>query len=306
MRTRIMLLPGSEMGEYNCACFERILTDISAAFGHSFSMMRGKGEGGRWPDSVIAQCEESQGILLGDADCPAAGALYDALDLPLRVRSICVPEALCARHEAPSRIYIGTVLSLDQETLRRALQCAFAFAREEDARILHIAPTGSASREEWEAGIRVQCACNPLLPVDAAAAPDMVKALVRQPNRLGLILCPPYAGSILDAAATALCAHPEIVFDSVLDEDMAVFAPYVPPMEEAEVFSPLAAALAASRMLRASLHLPREAACLDAAIENVLANQAFGAAQQSEQNTIDLICEQIAVAGELMGKGSLG
>ncbi|MBR1584499.1 MAG: hypothetical protein IJ662_03045 [Clostridia bacterium] len=307
MRARILLLPGSAQGEAQCACAEQLLTDISAAFDHSFSLIRGK-LGPDISEKTIEECESSQGILLGDADCAGAAALYDALDMPLRIRSLCVPEALCARHESPVRLWLGRVLSLDDGTLRAAMSGAFHFAREEDARLLHVAPAG-AIRADWTAAVRAQGAATPVISVDAIDAPDAVSALIRNPGRLGLMLCPPYAGSILEAAATALCAHPEMIFDFAEDESIGIYTPHVPAPEEgaADQAPPFAMALAVSRMLRVSLRLSREAACLDAAIQNVLANSYLmrRGGQENERSSLDLICEQIAVAGELMGKGGI-
>ena len=305
MRARIMLLPGSEQGEIQCGYAERLLIDISAAFDHTFSLMRGKLEE-PVPEKTLEGCESSQAVMLGDAACPAAQALYDALALPLRIRCLCVPETLCGREETPARLWIGTVLSLDSETLREAMQAAFQFAREEDARILHIAPAG-ASKGEWTTAVRVQGASNPLISVDGMSAPDAAAALVRQPGRLGLLLCAPYAGSMLEAEATCLCPHPEVMYDIAPDTEIGVYAPHPTPADETGMPSPFAAALATARMLRYSLHLTREAACLEAAVQNVMANgwQAQEGTETQASTPLDRICEQIAVAGELMGKGGM-
>lgn len=307
MHAKILLLNGSQRGETLCACAERLLTDISAAFDHTFSLYRGKiGEKSRadqgevLTEKTISTCENSQAVLLFDAGDDGVQALCDALDLPLRIRSVCIPEAICGRHEKPMRVWLGTVLSLDDETLRRAMQSAFRFAREEDARLLHIAPTG-ATREDWVAAARVQGASDPAVSADAISAPDAMADLIRQPARLGLVLCPPYAGSILEAAVTALCPHPEVLYDFAWDEEIGLYAPCC---AEETGDSPFSAAMAVARMLRMSLHLSREAACLDAAIQNVMAN----CPDQDDENmpsALDRICEQIAIAGELMGKGGI-
>ena len=42
MHAKIMLLPGSARGEALCRCAEQVLTDVSAAFQHSFSLLREK------------------------------------------------------------------------------------------------------------------------------------------------------------------------------------------------------------------------------------------------------------------------
>ena len=302
MHARILLLPGSPQGTLQCEYAEQILTDISCAFDHSFSLIRDKLDG-PVSDKILQDCENSQGILAGDTGCPGFSALLDALDMPLRFRSCCVPEALCRRHEKPVKMWLGTVLSLDQDTLRASLQAAFRFAREEDARILSVAPAG-AMKAEWEGALRAQAAANPLVAVDRIDAPEAAAALISRPERLGLLLCPPYAGSILEAAATAACTHPEILYDFSADESMGIFGPCLPVSPEEEPL-PYAMALAVARMLRFSLHLSREAACLEAAVQNVMANQEPEQTAENGRPPLDLICDQVSIAGELMGKGGI-
>lgn len=302
MHARILLLPGSPQGTLQCEYAEQILTELSSAFDHSFSLIRGKLDD-PVSDKTAKDCESSQGVLLGDALCPGAPALLDALDMPLRIRSFCVPEGLCRRHEKPVKMWLGTVLSLDEDTLRDALSAAFRFAREEDARILSIAPAG-AMKAEWDGALRAQAAANPLVAVDRIDAPEAAAALLRRPERLGLLLCPPYAGSILEAAATAACGHPEILYDFSTDASMGLFGP-CPTAAEEEAALPYAMALAVARMLRFSLHLPREAACLEAAVQNVMANHDPDQASENGRPPLDLICDQVSIAGELMGKGGI-
>ena len=103
-----MLLPGSARGEALCRCAEQVLTDVSAAFQHSFSLLREKiGEQSlqayqeSLTEEAVAACEKCRAVLLGDGEGPGTEALYDALNLPLEIRSFCVPDALCGRHEPP-------------------------------------------------------------------------------------------------------------------------------------------------------------------------------------------------------------
>lgn len=297
MLAKIMLLPGSEKGNQSCEYVEQLLTDIAGAFDHTFAMNRGK-IGAEGSDQTVGGCESSQAVFLGDARCPGETALCDALGLPLRIRCLCVPEALCGRHERPVKLWFATVLSLDDETLRDAMAAAFRFAREEDARILHVSPAGGI-KTAWDAAIRVEAAANPLISVDPIGAPEAAEALVARPDRLGLLLCPPYAGGILEAAATAACPHPEAIYDLAPDEASGVYAPFAAESADAGL-SPFAAALAVARMLRYSLRLPREAACLEAAVQNVMANND---GKTDGLTLLERICDQVSVAGELMGKG---
>ena len=314
-----MLLPGSEAGERLCAYAEQLLTDVSAAFHHSFSLMREKiGEKSTQEyhealtEETVEACRKCQAVLLCDGTCEGARELYDALDLPLRVRSFCVPDALRSRHEAAVSLWVGTALSLDQETLRRAMRAAFAFAQEEDARLSHVSPAG-ASKPEWEAAVRVQEVAFPQVSASAFTAPDAVTGLIAAPGRMGLLLCPPYAGGILSAAATALCSQPALIHDMAWDETIGVFAPYLPPAQEMdEEINPFGLVYAVIHMLKHSLRLGREAACVEAAVNNVLSSgwrtpdqASSGASAVGGEAIINLICEQISVAGELMEKGGI-
>lgn len=319
MHAKIMLLPASAPGEKLCGYAEQILTEVSAAFRHSFTLKREKiGEksvaayGEPLTDEAVEHCLQCQAVFLCDAECPGARDLYDALNLPLRIRSFCVPESLCGRHEAPVTLWLAQALSIDADTLRDAMHSAFTFAREADTGLSHVPPAGN-SRQEWEAAIRVQEAGFANLSVSAFSAPDAMTALIASPNRLGLMLCPPYAGSMLHAAATALCNHPEMMHDAAFDGEMGVYAPCIPQHLEMDAdLSPFATALSVGALLRYSLHLSREAGCVEAAVNNVLSSgycpmdpSAPVENQKSSQELVDLICEQIAVAGELMVKAGI-
>lgn len=314
-----MLLPGSEPGKKLCSYAEQILTDISAAFDHTFSLMREKigdlsldAYQEALTDETVSACQKCQAILLCDAECPGALDLYDALNLPLRIRSFCVPDALCGRHESPVSLYLAQMLSIDQETIQQGMQAAFQFAQEEDAKLTHVAPSGT-SRDDWESCARVESLSHPEVSASALNAPEAMTALITSPNRLGVLLCPPYAGGMLHAAATALCSQPAMMHDLSFDDQIGVYAPVIPQsMEMDEELNPLAIAWAIAKMLRYSLHLSREAGCLEAAISNVLSAgwrtpdlSKPGAPRVGSQAIVDLICEQITVAGELMVKGGL-
>lgn len=314
MHARIMLLPASPLGEKLGRYAEAILTDVSAAFNHSFSLLRGKiGEKSiaayqePLTDETIDACQKCQAVFLCDADCDGAQDLYDALDLPLRIRSFCVPDALCGRHESPVNLWCGHMFSVDADTLRRGMQSAFRFADEFGARMTAVSPSGNA-RAEWDAAIRVQKTMLPGVAYLGLSAADAITSLIQVPGRLGLLLCPPYAGSIFDAAATSLCPLPGMMHDAAFDESMGVYAPCIPAdMQPTDEINPFATALSVAALLRFSLKLGREAACVEAAVNNVLsagwrtADIAMGGAPKaSGQAIVKLICEQISIAGELM------
>ena len=317
MRARIMLLSGSKRDAVNADFAEKILIDISAAFGHSFSLMREKiGEksmtasGEAFTDQAAEACQQCQAVFVCDADVEGIQELYDALALPLRIRSFCVPVSLCGRHESPVSLYVGSALSLDEETLRQAMRDAVLFCQEEELRLCSVAPTGAA-KADWEANLRVQETMCPQISASPLSAPDAIREMITVPERMGLVLCPPYAGSILLSAGTALCNHPSVIHDLAVDEEMGVFAPYLAPEDENP--SPVAAALTVAKLLRYGLRLPTEAGCVEAAVNNVISSgwrspqqESPGEAAIAAQGMLELICEQITVAGELMNRGGLG
>ncbi len=298
-----MLLSSGKQEEASCACASRLLTDVSSAFGHSFSLAEGKME-----KEAFAACADFSAVFAGSSENPALQGLLDELGMPLLIRSFCVPESLCARHEAPATLYVATVLSLDEETLQSACRAAFQFAQEQDCRLCSVTPSG-ASRQDWEANIRAHEGLFPQVPSVSMTGPEAISAMITAPERIGLMLCPPYAGGMLNAAGTALCSYPAVMHDMAFDAEIGVYAPYALPEDDAP--QPFSAALALAKLLRFSLRLPREAACVDAAVNNVLtahsrALREGGEAAPDPEKSLDMICEQIAVAGELMQRAGLG
>lgn len=304
-----MLLTSSPQDEINAAYAEKILIDLSAAFDHTFSMMQGK-IGAQslsayqepLTEKTIAACQQCQAVFSCSAEAQGMQALYDALNLPLLIRSFCVPEVLCKRHEKPVKLYVGSVFSMDGDTLRQAVQSAFSLAQETDARLCHVTPAGKSSAD-WEAAIRVQETITPLISTTAVTAASAISSLITAPERIGILLCPPYAGSIMLSAGLALCTHPGVIHDFSFDEGIGVYAPWV--SQDASVESPFAAAMAVAKMLRFSLKLFKEAACLEAAISNVVVGgweTGADGAPLSGQEVVELIGQQIAVAGEMMNR----
>lgn len=308
-----MLLPGSARGEALCRCAEQVLTDVSAAFQHSFSLLREKiGEQSLQAyqepltEEAVSACEKCQAVLLGDGEAPGTEALYDALALPLEIRSFCVPDALCGRHESPVSLWIGRVLSLDAETLEGAMESAFRFAQEAEAHITAVAPQGAA-KAAWESAVQAQAARRLGVRVSSLSAPEAARLLVIDPSSLGVLLCPPYAGGIFSASATALCAQPAVIHAAAFDAEAGVYAP-CPDGEEAEdTLAAFAMVRAVANMLRFALGLSREASCVEAALNNVFISARKGAdwaeaSPVTPEQIVSRVGEQIAVAGELAGK----
>ena len=312
MRAKIMLLPGRKEDETLCTFAEHILIDVSAAFGHSFSLLREKtGElskaayGDTLTEETVEACMGCKAVFLCDSGSSGQD-LYDALDLPIRVRSLCVPESVCGRNDRAVTRYEGTVLSLDADTLRQAMRLAFIMTHEEDIRLVHVPPTGDA-KAEWEAAVRVQEAATHTTAL-GMTAPEAVTAMIKAPERMGLLLCPPYAGSILSAAGTALCSYPALIHEFSLGGPVSVYAPYLGKSVSPEMRA-FSVAIAVSRLLKYALKLVEEGGCVEAALCNVLANvwgkPGENGASLSAEGIVELICDQISVAGELMAKGGI-
>ena len=313
MRAKIMLLPASQRDETLCDWAEHILIDVSAAFDHTFSLMREKigafsqeAYGETLTEETVEACRACRAVFLCDGE-NSGQELYDALDIPLRIRSLCVPEILCQRHERPANLYVATVLSLDNETLRRAMRVAFRWAKEEDIRLVHVPPTGN-TKTDWEAAVRVQEIESGQASPTCLSAPDAIAAMLSSPERMGLVLCPPYAGGIFQAAGTAACHHPGMIHDVAFGDSIGIYSPFLPKRGSQEM-NAFSVALAVGKLLRHSLNLSREGACVEAAVSNVLANGwsggKSGGAEIAPEGVLELICDQITVAGELMNRGGV-
>ena len=304
MHARIMLLPGNPAGKQMCSYAEQILTEVSAAFHHSFSLLSEKigqeslkAYNESLTEETVDACRNCQAVFLGDSECPGAQELLDALELPVLIRSFWVPQSIRKPFERIHSLWLAQVLSLDPETLQEGAQAAFRFAQEMDLPLHHVAPAGAA-KADWLEAVHAQEKKSPLVSSASLSAPDAMTMMIQE-NTAGVILCPPYAGSILNAAAQALSAHPSIVHDASFNQETGVYAPYI-VNEEAVQSSPVeGTALAVAKLLRFSLGLSLEAGCVEAAVDNVLA------AEEDSLEAIERICEQISVAGELMGKSML-
>ena len=138
------------------------------------------------------------------------------------------------------------------------------------------------------------------------ALADVIPMMINQPERLGVLLCPPYAGAILAPAAGALCGAPGINYDIYLGGE----CPLCAPLEQndnalRDQLNPFGLLRAIEHLLREGMHLEREAACIEASMRNVLqagwrtGDIALPDTPPLQMNGItELICEQIEVAGE--------
>lgn len=286
MHARIQFLSPEGPASAVCSWAQQLLTEISAAFGHTFSFLEGKADA-PLSEHVLSACQHCQAVFLADADHPAAQELYDEFGLPLAVRSLSLPAALCGRHEKPARALLSDVLSLDADTRRDAVRQAVSLSREADLPFTHVPPAGAA-KAAWTAEVYAASAADALDPREA------IRRLIQSPSFLGLCLCSPYPGGILFSAASALYGDRFLMYDFAFDEEIGIYAPEFSGEKDSHaVFCTVAAA---ARLLRLSLGLSREADCLLATLDNALS-----APGGTPEDTLDLICGQIAVAGALAG-----
>lgn len=315
MLAKIMLLPSSSKGKTLCSYAEELFLEISASFGHSLNTVREKiGEDSlRLFDAPLTQetvdaCKKCSAVFLADADCPGSKELYRALGIPIRVRSFVVPGALGAENVPARNWYMAQAAALDADTVFSAVRQAVHLSNDAELPFSHVSPTGN-NRFTWEAHVKETLKKYPALSFTALSGPDAARKIVESPYTLGVLLCPPYAGGILESAATSLFPYPGIQYDFGLLEEKGVYAPRM-VTDDNDIPQPFGTAYAIARMLRESLHLHREAACLEAAIHNVLVSgwRSPGMAAPGQatdgSHIIQLICEQLAVAGELINKGS--
>lgn len=124
MQAKIMLLPASSKGKTLCSYAEELFLEISASFGHGLNTLREKiGEDSvRLFDVPLTQetadaCKKCNAVFLADADCEGSRELYQALGIPLRVRSFCFPDTLSSPAVPKRHMQLCHALALDQDTV---------------------------------------------------------------------------------------------------------------------------------------------------------------------------------------------
>ncbi len=308
-----MLLPASSKGKTLCSYAEELFLEISASFNHSLLTFREKiGEDSvRLFDVPLTQeaadaCLKCNAVFLADGDCEGSLELYQSLGIPMRIRSLVIPDALATPQISKRKMYLCQVMALDQDTVFTAVRQALQLTSDQELSFAHVAPTGN-NRFQWEANIKENLKRYPALSWTALTGPEAVKRIIEAPWSLNTLLCAPYAGSILEAAATSLFPFPGLVYDYGCTDAIGIYAPRL-CCDATDMPEPFATAYAVAQMLRSSLRMNREAACLEAAINNVLISGwrtpgMLSPGQPTDgSHIIQLICEQLAVAGELLNK----
>lgn len=314
MQAKIMLLPANSKGKTLCSYAEELFLEVSASFGHSLNTFREKiGEDSiRMFDTPLTQetlnaCTQCQAVFLADADCDGSRLLYQGLGIPLRIRCFSIPDCISDRHLPPQVFLMGQSTTLEPDIIFAAARQACQTAAGMEIPFCHTAPSGN-SRFQWDAHIKETLKKHAALSWSTLSAPEAIRRIIETPRQIGFMLCPPYSGSILESAATSLFPLPGLQYDWGIGEHIGVYAPRL-SMDKRDMPEPFGAAFAVAAMLRHSLRLQREAACLEAAIHNVLSSgwRSPGMVSPGQEtdgaHIIQLICEQLAVAGEFVSKG---
>lgn len=313
MRVRILLLHANDHGKRLSRFAEQILTDVSAAFGHVFSIMHEKiGEASEQAYGVpltheAADAAAGSASLLLAASPEDAVLLQDALNLSVEITSFCVPGALCGRNVSPASLWVAQSLATDAETLNTAAAAVYRYAASRDVSVSCIAPSGAATKSIWEAALANAKKAFPGVRAASEAPGDAMQRMILRPVNGGIIFCTPYAGSMFKAAAEAVCSFPNIVYSASLGLESAMFAAGTAAGHPNE--NPISLACAIAELLRGVLKMENEAACVEAAISNVLLSGWHTDDLRAEnavkpERIVELICEQISVAGEFMDKGA--
>lgn len=306
MRATITLLPGNAVGEVLCTVAEDILTEVSLAFGHTFSLVRDKiGEASisayeaDLTMETVETCRQSAAVLAGEASLGGIEELLLEMEVPDRVRTFPLSKSLSYA--------IIRAESLNGDVVNATLQHAFELARRENGSLYYVAPSGKA-RANWLQSITQSEKENKGMVALELLPPRAVRMLIEQPERIGVLVVPPYAGSMLNAMATSLSAEPGLLYDTCERNNAHIYAPVVPETREKQI-CPLGMVLSTSALLRGALHLERESDCVEAAVHNVLEAgwrtpdmQTVTAGQViATDQLVRLIREQISLAGELLG-----
>lgn len=306
MRAKIVLLYESERGKALCDIASYVMSQLAVTFGHTLSMpLRRCDRSSDVTDDVAALCEDAACILAGESGMQCLNALAEESGCQVRVRELRYDHlienrALMGADKALNAVLVQPVTSREADLIAAARQ-AYALSARDSLPIIQVAPSGKLA-ESWKKALDRADSVNAPFHARETAVQQMIPDFVYRPSRMGVILCPPYAGGILAEAAAALCGGAGLCFDSYLVGDCGLYAPL---RQESDDVNPFGMLRALHRMLRDVLKLDREAACLEAAIRNVLQagwrtpDIAHADAKPLIADQIcDLVCQQIEVAGE--------
>ena len=306
MRGKIVLLYESERGKALCDIASEVLTGVAVAFGHQFIMPMRRCDRSPEPgDDVLDLCDGALCVLAGESSLQCLPALARENGSDVRVRELRYAHLIENRALMGAGKPLNAVLVQAAESGEECLNAAAAAAYEISARdslpIIQVPPAGKLA-EGWKRALQKADHVSAPFHARETELTQMVPDFVYRPSRVGVVLCPPYAGGILAEAAAALCGAPGMCYDAYRGGDHGLYAPL---RQESDDVNPFGMLRAVHHMLKNSLNLEREAACVEAGIRNVLqAGWRTPDVARADVKPLtagqisDLVCQQIEVAGE--------
>jgi len=313
MQVKLMMLLSDKKYQRLCRCAETVLQEVAGSFGHSFSIRYEKigkeslqAYDAELTEETVESCMQCDGILLDDANACGIPDLLDELGVHLTLSFYGASNVKGS--DGKAEIWSGIVRSLDAVTMKNAVSGAFEAAEKLLCPISYVAPNGK-NEADWHAEIKAQSMLHPTCTVRHYSADQMMEKILLAPEEMGLVLCPPYAGGIFRAALQVLSRDPFDMHAQMRGVEHSVFASAYQGIDGEKPLCPIAMVMALSDMLRFSVKLEKEADCVDAAVHNVLeagwctpdmpvCNEDMVI---TPEDMVDLICEQITLAGQLLG-----
>ena len=308
MDAKIVLLPVSPVGERLCSIAEEVLTDVSVAFAHTFSIVRDKmGEaaerayGVPLAENTLRLCSQADAVLVGDANTEAESFLLRALGIPAKTREFAVGGAENAR------FYITRSIYNEKAALRDMFHLALQQAKDEDIRLSYLLPEGQEDAEAFLAALEKEKEALHVDNVVELLPSEAIECLIGAPTDIGILVAPAYAGQMCLSLATSLHGAPMLLHDACIGNKVSVYEPFIPAHVKANNdLNPLGAISSVASLLRYSLKLEQEADCVASAIKNVMDAGWRTADMTSMGDGVScykmqqLISDQINLAGELL------
>ncbi|MBQ6622956.1 MAG: hypothetical protein IJH75_08975 [Mogibacterium sp.] len=308
MHAKIVLLPGSPVGERLCGIAEEVLTDVSVAFGHTFSIVRDKiGEaaerayGVPLSENTLRLCAQSNAVFLGDPNNDAEPFLLHALGIPAKTREFSVGGQENAKFMITRAVY------QEKTALREIFHAALQQAKDEGSTVFYILPESETESRIFVEALNAEEEDAETVKAEELSPAEAIQRLLLSPSEIGNLVTPAYAGEMCLALATCLHGAPMLLHDACVGKKVSVVEPFVPDHTKAsDDLNPLGAIAAVASLLRYSLHLSQEADCVSSAIRNVL-----DAGWRTQDMTsmgdgvscykmLQRISDQINLAGELL------
>lgn len=302
MHGKIVLLYETETGRVLCEMASRVLAEIAVAFRHTLSLPVRRCPGAALDDDTLNLADGALAILCGESSLRALGELALEMGCKCRTRELRYTHLIedHALMGEPLKALIVQALESDESVLKAAAEQAFKLSNKENVPILQVPPSGKLN-EMWQKAVTAADEKSIVFHARSIALTDVIPDMVHDPKRFGVVLCPPFGGGIVSAAAAALCGAEGMCYDYYTGGECPICAPL---HQQDGARNPIGMLRAVEDLLQ-KMGLGREAACVEAAIRNVL--QAGWRTQDvahedlprlDAESVAELVCQQIEVAGE--------